>query len=187
MRRYLLVSLLLLSSFAAYADISFDQLARVSTAPDFLKGRFSQQKYLQALDASLLSSGEFEYSRGRFIRWNTLAPIQNELTMTPTTIVNKQANQASQTLDVKTNPTVAVLSDILFSVLTAEWGKLSTYFELKGKIVDDQWQASLQPTDASVAQFVDHVELQGDGFLRRIVFFEKGGDRTTIDFENLSQ
>jgi hypothetical protein len=192
LRRYLLASLLLFSSFMVSAAITFEQLVIVSATPDYLKGGFRQEKYLQALDASLISTGQFEYRRNKFIRWQTLQPIQSELTMTPTSIVSQQAGQALLALDSETNPAVAVLSDILFSVLTAEWGKLSAYFELQGEFEGSElegrkWHAMLQPSDQSVAQFVEQVELRGDSLLRTIVLFEKGGDRTEIHFENMSQ
>lgn len=199
MRRYLLTSLLLLLSFSPISrsstensvdtgnEISFEQLGSVSAAPEYLKGDFKQEKYLQAIEVSLLSTGQFEYSRNESISWITQHPIQNTLTMTPTSIINQQEGQALVELNTETNPAVAVLSDILFSVLTAEWERLSTYFELQGSFEGQQWQAALQPTDRSVAQFISHVELTGDHLLRTIILFEKGGDRTTIYFENLSQ
>lgn len=187
-RKSILTSLLLLASFSTFSnDISFEQLGNVSAAPKYLKGDFKQEKYLQAIDASLLSTGQFEYSRNESIHWITQHPIQNKLIMTPTSIINQQAGQAVVELNAQTNPAVAVLSDILFSVLTAEWGRLSAYFELQGSFEGKQWQAALQPTDESVAQFISHIELKGDHLLRTIVLYEKGGDRTTINFENLSQ
>jgi hypothetical protein len=198
-RKFVLTSLLLFTSFSAFSssnndvsaetgsDISFEQLGNVSAAPKYLKGDFKQEKYLLSIDVSLLSSGQFEYSRNESISWITQHPIQNRLTMTPTLIINQQVGQAVLELNAQTNPAVAVLSDILFSVLTAEWGRLSTYFELQGSFEGKQWQAVLQPTDESVAQFISRVELKGDHLLRTIVLFEKGGDRTSIYFENLSQ
>lgn len=195
MIRNILTSLLLFLTFsvvfgAGLADgskISFEQLASLSAAPKYLKGEFKQEKYLQAIDASLMSTGQFEYSRNESISWITQQPIENKLTMTPTSIVNQQAGQALVELNAETNPAVAVLSDILFSVLTAEWQKLSAYFELQGSFEGEQWQAKLKPTDEAVAQFISNVELTGDELLRTIVLIEKDGDRTTIHFENLSQ
>ena len=187
LKRYLLAGLLLFSSFVVSAAITFEQLGSVSATPDYLQGSFKQEKYLQALDASLLSTGQFEYRRNNFIRWQTLQPIQSELTMTPTSIVSQQAGQALLALDTETNPAVAVLSDILFSVLTAEWEKLSAYFELQGELKGEQWQVMLRPSDPSVAHFVEQVELRGDSLLRTVVLFEKDGDRTEINFENMSQ
>ena len=191
-RKFLLAILLFSSSFVVFADITFEQLGDASATPDYLQGSFRQEKYLQILDASLQSTGQFEYRRNEFIRWETLEPIQSELTMTPTSIVSQQVGQALLEFNSKTNPAVAVLSEILFSVLTAEWGKLGAYFELQGELEVSElkvgeWFVILLPKDQSVAQFVERVELQGDSLLRAVTLFEKGGDRTEIYFENMSQ
>lgn len=192
MKKHVLASLLLLSCLTANAEISFEQLGKLSATPDYLRGDFRQEKYLQALDVALQSTGQFEYSRNEMIRWKTLEPIKTELTMTPGSIVSQQAGQELLKLNSKTNPAVVVLSEILFSVLTAEWGKLSAYFELQGELEgseleEGEWHAVLLPSDQSVAQFVERVELRGDSLLRTVVLFEKDGDRTRIYFENMSQ
>ena len=191
--RYLLILILLLSPIAlraeitSHAELTFAQLEQISTSPSSLDGRFSQEKYLAALDASLLSSGVFSYRRGESIRWETLEPIQNELFMTPTTIVNRQGEQELVRLEKDTNPAVTVLSEIFFSVLTAEWAKLAVYFDLSGQLDGDQWSAELIPVDHSVMHVVSRVELRGDTLLRELILHESGGDRTTIRFDSLSQ
>lgn len=197
LKKILLASLLSLSSFMVFADITFEQLGSVSATPNYLKGSFRQEKYLQALDASLQSTGRFEYRRNEFIRWQILQPIQSELTMTPTSIVSQQAGQDLLELNSGTNPAVTVLSEIMFSVLTAEWGRLGVYFELQGEPGGSelkgnesdggQWHAILRPLDQSVEQFVERVELRGNSLLRTVVLFEQSGDRTDIHFENMSQ
>lgn len=186
MRLYLLAIVMWLLPIAAYADLTFEQLQNVSKTPENLNGRFTQEKYLAALDAVLLSSGIFSYQRGKSIRWETLKPIQNELLMTPTSISNKQGGQEFLRVETKTNPAVALFNEIFFSVLTAEWGKLSAYFKLSGKIQDRQWHAELAPVDETVKQLVSRVELKGGALVREIILHESGGDRTTIHFNDLN-
>jgi hypothetical protein len=181
---YLLVILLCLSPFAVGADLSFDQLERISKNPSSLEGRFNQEKYLAALDTSLHSSGIFSYQRGRSVRWETLKPIQSEMLITPAFISNKQGGQELMRMETQSSPAVALFNEIFFSVLTAEWGKLSAYFKLSGKLEGGQWHAELIPVDKTVKQVVSRVELKGDALVREIILHESGGDRTTIHFEN---
>lgn len=186
MRLYLLVILLCLSPFAVCAGLSFEQLERISNNPSSLEGRFTQEKYLAALDTALGSSGIFSYQRGKSVRWETLKPIQSEMLMTPTSISNKQGGQELMRMETESSPAVALFNEIFFSVLTAEWGKLSAYFKLSGNIEGGQWHAELVPVNKTVKQAVSRVELKGDALVREIILHESGGDRTTIHFENLN-
>lgn len=186
MSRYCLsLALLLLSLTSRAEQLSYAQLQRLTQSPAQLSGSFSQQKYLQALDISLLSSGVFEYQRGKVIQWETLQPIQNELIVTPTAIVSKQGGQNLLQLGAETNPAVAAFSGILFSVLTADWKKLANYFALSGQFEGNQWQAELVPLESTISQVVSKVELKGDVLLREVTLLENGGDRITIRFDHL--
>lgn len=186
MRQYLLVVLLCFSPIAAYADLTFEQLENISKTPENLEGHFTQEKYLSALDAVLHSSGKFSYQRGKSIRWETLKPIQSEMLMTPTSISNKQGGRELMRIENEANPVVALFNEIFFSVLTAEWGKLSAYFKLSGNVEGGWWHAELVPLDNTVKQVVSRVELKGEALVREIILHESGGDRTTIHFENLN-
>lgn len=178
---------LLLFVIPAYAQISFAELSRLSTAPDSLQGEFLQEKYLTEIDAHIVSSGVFEYVRDKSIRWETEKPIQNILLMTPESIVNNQGENEIISLQAIDNPVVGVLSDIFFSVLTADWERLGEYFILSGTIADNNWDVELVPKNIAVMQVVNRVKLKGDKLLNEIIFFEKNGDQTTIKFDDLIQ
>lgn len=186
MRRWFLIILFFLA-IPVHAELTFEQLETLSKSPESLTADFNQQKYLSSLDATLSSSGVFHYQRGKSIRWQTLQPIQNELLMTPDAIVNRQGDQELVRLDTASNPAVAVFSDILFAVLTADWSQLASYFKLSGEGQGGQWHAQLVPIDKVVLQVVSRVELKGDKFLREVILHEASGDQTTIRFKNLSQ
>ena len=173
MSRLFLIIISLLLVTVARADITFGQLSKISATPDYLEGNFSQKKYLQVLDAELTSTGQFVYKKGVFLRWITTEPIQNEFIMTPSKLAE--------------NPATAVLSEILFAVLTAEWQKLSIYFDLSGKVESKQWDVELIPVDNIVAQVVSRVEIRGDTWLREIILHEMDGDHITIKLDNHQQ
>lgn len=179
--------LLLLLPIVSFAELSFERLDSLSDSPKYLQGNFIQEKYLADLDATLTSSGQFNYQRELEIKWQTLEPIENVLIMTPQSIVNHQRGQDLITLQARSNPIVAMISDIFFSVLTANWTQLETYFSLTGTVNGDNWQAVLVPIDESVMQVVNRIELTGGQFVEKLSFFENNGDHTTIVFEKLTQ
>ncbi len=187
MNKLILSALACLIPALTYADISFTELSQLSTASAHLQGKFSQDKYLTDLDAHLHSSGEFEYQRGQSIRWETLKPITNELIMTPNSIRNHQGSHEILHLEADSNPAVAILSEVFFSVLTAEWTQLERYFDVSGKVQQGQWQATLTPNNTALAHVVRSVQLQGDTHLRELTFFEQSGDSTHIIFTELTE
>lgn len=185
MKRLFLIAVLLALSFNARSEISFNQLAQITGMPEKHAGTFIQEKYLQSVDASLESSGVFDYERGKSIRWEILEPIQSKLLMTPAGISSKQNGEELLQLDTSANPTAAALGEIFFAVLTADWETLESYVELNGTIDGDNWHAVLEPLDQSARLVFTRVELSGSGLLEKIVLHESSGDRTTIRLEQL--
>jgi len=181
-RRLSLAALLTLS-FNAGAEISFSQLAQITGMPQKHAGSFVQQKYLRAVDASLESSGVFDYERGKSIRWEILEPIQSELLMTPDGVSNRQNGEQLLQLDTGANPAAVAWGEILFALLTADWEILESHVELGGSIVGDNWHAVLEPLDQTARLVFRRVELSGGRLLEKIVLHESGGDRTTIVLE----
>ena len=180
MKRAAIGILFLLQPLLAQADISFMQLSRIASMPDELQGSFRQEKYLAVIDTSLKSSGRYSYRRGESMRWQILEPIQSELLMTPDGLSSRQGNDEILRLDTGGSPGAAIMGEILFALLGAQWELLQKYFELSGNIEGQQWQAVLIPRDAIVAHLFDRVELQGADFLERVILHETGGDITRI-------
>ncbi len=181
-----MLAAIFLLPITSYAELTFEQLKTITITPENLDGNFTQEKYLIALDVTLDSSGKFNYQRGKTIRWETLEPIQNELIMTPTEMVNKQGDNELVRMDTDSNPTISIMSEIFFSVLTAEWEKLSEYFQLSGTLDGEEWQAKLVPLDKTILQVISRVELKGDSLLHEIVMHENGGNKTTIYFKEMN-
>ena len=170
------------------AELTYEELEKISTSPEQLKGHFEQEKYISGLSVSLKSSGNFSYQRGQALDWQTMVPIQHELVMTRETITNRQGENELIRLDVSSNPALQVISELFFSVLTAEWQGLERFFKLSsGSNENGQWIAELLPIDTVITQFVDRVTLQGDSLLREVTIYEKSGDYTKIRFDDLSQ
>ena len=174
----LCLCLLLLPVGLQAAD--FAELARLAESPQRLQGEFRQQKYLAALDASLASSGRFSFARDEAIRWEILEPIRNELLITPDGLSSRQGDDELLRLDAATNPGAALLGELLFAVLSADWPRLERHFDVDAEIDEPDWSARLRPRDAAIARLFERVELRGARLLQQVVLYERGGDVTTI-------
>ncbi len=182
-----LIILLLAGLPVGSQAVDFKLLDSLTTAPDALHGQFTQVKFVKALDVRFESSGRFDYERGSSIRWHTLTPIDNLLTLTPRTISSQQGDTLLSNLDSQTNPVVTIFSDIFFGVMTAQWQTLAEYFEMDVQGSKEHWTVILHPIDKSVEQVVARVELSGDDLLREVLLFEAAGDQTQIKFIELQQ
>ncbi len=178
-----LIGLMLYTS--SHAELTFNELASLTKTPDYLQGWFKQEKYLKSIDISLSSSGQFFYQRDESIHWEILEPVQNVLLMTPSSMVNKQGETELARVNASENPTVAMISNIFFSVLTADWQAVEKYFKVSGEVNDSGWDVELTPIDDTLSQVMTRIILVGDDFLRSIVMYEKGGNQTTIKFSEL--
>ena len=183
MKRFGFMLALLGLAGAACADISFTELAQMTLTPDRHQGKFIQQKYLQAVDASLQSSGEFDFERGKSIRWEIQEPIRSELLMTPEGISGGNSDEVLLQLETSANPAVAALGEIFFAVLTSDWASLENRVELSGSIDGQNWHAILHPKDESTRLVFTRLELFGSQLLQKIVLHESSGDRTTIHLD----
>ncbi|MBJ7538697.1 outer membrane lipoprotein carrier protein LolA [Marinomonas transparens] len=179
------LSLMVLSFSLFTSAASLDELKAITSTPNTLSGTFTQAKYLAQLDTSLRSTGEFHYLRDKEITWHTLTPIDSRLKLTPETMSNYQNGKQVNKMDSGSNPVVAILSDIFFAVMTAQWQVLETYFTVNTKVADRQWQATLTPLNANIGSFANKIILQGDQYLRHITLYEAEGNRTQIDFSQL--
>lgn len=169
-------------SMMTVAEVSFSELTNLSATPDALQGEFNQIKYLKSIDVSLNSSGKFVYLRDKSLRWEILEPVQNELILTPNSMLNKQGEQTLANIDAASNPSIAMVSHIFFSVLTADWEALEAYFEITNVVEESEWLVELTPVEDLLAQVMTSVELSGSKYLNRIVMNEKAGNITTIHF-----
>ena len=182
MKQLLIGLCLFLPLSTVYADLSFPQLNELTKPATQLSGNFSQSKYLKLLDASIESSGVFEYQRNSTIRWITEKPVSNELIMTNTHIVNKQGNQELVKIDLQEAGSAKLFHELLFSVLTAEWNHLASLFTVRGSIKGESWVAILAPKDDRVKTLVESIELEGASMVDQIILVENGGNVTTIRF-----
>ena len=176
------LTIAVLFSSPAFSEVSFERLAEMTETPDSLEGKFIQEKYLKALETSLVSSGVFAYKKAEYLHWETLEPISNKLVLTPTSAVNKQNEKELIAIPAGASTVTSVLSEILFSVLTANWNNLSKYFELSGNVDNGSWRVELLPIDVTIAAAINKIELSGETLLQKIVLYEKQGDSTTIEF-----
>lgn len=182
--RNVLVALFTIFFSSALIAAELQELEQLMQVREELYGDFEQVKYVKAMDTELNSSGSFAFHRNQSILWQTSWPIENTIELSRDTMVNRQNGQELARLDTQTNPVVTVFSDIFFGVMTSDWSQLERYFSITLEPQDRGWKVHLVPIDVNVRKIISGVDLEGNSYLKRVLFYEETGDRTEIQFSN---
>lgn len=181
-RRALLLTLL---PVAAWAQPTLAQAVRERLQqPEWLRGDFTQAKRVPGFAKPLLSSGTFVAARGRGVLWRTFKPFASELRLTQHQIHATQGGQTVMKLDAAREPAVRLINTLMFALLNGDVSGLADVFDLSGSVKGAGWQLALAPKSGPLQQVLKKVELEGEGFVRRIHLFEANGDESLIQLSN---
>ena len=160
-----------------------DVRARLVLAP-VVRGRFEQRKDVRGFRRPLLSSGDFVLAQQRGLLWLTREPFAATLVITRDGIVQRDAeNPAGKRLDVRNEPALRVVNELLLALLAADFERLAQSFTIATELRDGRaWRMRLVPADPQLQRWVERVELDGDEHLRGLRLVESGGDVTAIRF-----
>lgn len=181
-RRTLLLSLAPVTAWAA-PDLAQSVRERLQQ-PEWLRGDFTQTKKVPGFAKPLVSTGNFVAARGLGVLWRTVKPFASELRLTQHEIRATQGGQTAMRLDASKEPAVRVINTLMFALLNGDVSGLAGLFELSGSVKGAGWQLVLAPKPGALQQVLKKVELEGDGFVRRIQLFEANGDESLIQLTN---
>jgi len=150
--------------------------------PPIMCGRFDQTKQLAGMKKPLASNGRFCVVAGKGVLWRTLQPFPSTLRLTRDEIVNYQGDRVAMRLDAKTEPTVRMINNVLFSLLSGDLGQLETLFEVDGTVDATSWNVALKARQAALEKAIGTIKLDGGAYVKNIVMSEAGGDKTSIAF-----
>lgn len=169
----------LLALLAAPEGLAAQVKAKLSEAA-VQQGTFEQSKQVKGFKRPLKSSGEYVVTRGEGVQWNTLKPFPSELTVTAGEISSKQNGAEVFRLDAKSEPTVRVITQLLFSLLSGDLAALESHFTATGEVQAERWKIALKPKTDGLKKVFASIDLEGDRAVRSVLLKELNGDVTTI-------
>ncbi|MBC8087907.1 MAG: outer membrane lipoprotein carrier protein LolA [Phycisphaerae bacterium] len=185
MVKSLLLGLLSAVSVNAQGDSSLGQIQKLVSRPPIMCGVFDQQKTLVGLKRPVRSSGRFCVVAEKGVLWNTLTPFASTLRLTREEIVQSQGERVTSRLSSREEPTVGVISELLFSVLAGDFKRLQSGFKIDAAAQPATWRARLVPKESGMRRVISAIELSGSDYVRQLTLFEASGDRTTISFTDM--
>lgn len=189
----LLVPTAALVSTSARADAPASQASSAAPAwlleagnrldqSEVIRGDFEQTKSIKGFKKPLVSRGQFVIARERGIQWVTLAPFPSTLIVTRERLTTVTEGSTQQ-LDVRQEPGLRAVNDLLMAVLGGDMKALHARFQVEGGLQGAQgWRMSLVPRDAALSRFIARIEMEGDRHVQSVRMSEASGDENRIRF-----
>lgn len=189
----LLVSALAVVPTVAHADAPASQAPSAAPAwlidagsrldpSEVIRGDFEQTKSIKGFKKPLVSRGQFVIARGRGIQWITLTPFPSTLIVTRDRLTTVTEGSTQQ-LDVRQEPGLRAVNDLLMAVLGGDMKALNARFQVEGGLQGAQgWRMSLVPRDAALSRFISRIEMDGDRHVQSVRMSEASGDENRIRF-----
>lgn len=134
-------------------------------------GRFEQARWLADLETQLDSRGHFQQHDDGLV-WQTTAPVQERVIL----------GEGNDELPLS----FQVIAPIFTGLLSGDWQALERHFtiELSGELED--WQARLAPNEATVAERLNQLVVNGDRYVEQVRLEFADGDRLDLALSAVS-
>ncbi len=172
-------ALLLILLATAPGELATQVKSKLSDAA-VQRGTFEQSKQVKGFKRPLKSSGHYVVTKGQGVQWNTLKPFPSELSVKADEISSKQGGTEVFRLDAKSEPTVRLITQLLFSLLAGDLAALESQFIATGEVGAERWSINLQPKSDGLKKVFARIALEGGASVRSVLLEEQNGDSTTI-------
>ena len=150
---------------------------------EILRGRFTQQRFLQGFNAPLTSTGSFILAPGRGVLWRAETPFALITAMGPGGIVQRIVGGATTHYPASRLPAIVRLYEIFGAALSGDWQKLATIFDVRREGTDKAWTVTLTPRRAGNDGLpLRHVVVRGSRYVDSVEVMRANGDWDRIEF-----
>ena len=163
---------------------TFDTVCANLAEKPIVKGNFEQEKHLNRLNRSLLSSGNFIIATKKGMVWETLKPFPSTMIMGNDFIMQSRPDGRKSVLSAQGNETFTQMADVISMVFSGQSQGLLKNFEIyfSGSVSD--WNMGLLPKNSVFASFIMKITMGGNSAIGSIRLFEPGGDTTSYTLLN---
>lgn len=170
--------------FAQDSDLSVDYICKILSASPVTEGNFIQKKYSNKDGRSLVSSGNFVFSKDGIIL-NTKKPFSSKTGITSTMMIIENAEGKKRVIDNSENANFSSISNVIVSLLNGNKAELEENFLCEISGTKSDWSLKLTPLDSTLASVLTSLELKGANSLTSFVMTSTSGV-TTTNLSNLT-
>ena len=164
--------------------ITFNAACAELAEKPIVRGNFAQEKFLNRLNRSLMSSGNFIIAAGQGMVWETLRPFPSTMILGNDFIAQSRPDGQKSVLSAQGNETFTQMADIISAVFSGQNQGLIKNFEVFFLGGASHWNMGLLPRDSMIASFAMKITISGDSAIRSIRIFEQSGDTITYTLSN---
>jgi hypothetical protein len=154
---------------------AFKKISARLAEQKIVKGNFEQEKKINRLNRSLVSSGNFLIVSDLGMVWDTIKPFPSTMTLGKDYIIQSRGTQKT-VLPTQGNETFIRMAEVISAVFTGNTDKLTENFEIYFTSVVTNWEMGLIPKDKFIAFITEKIVMKGDSVIRSILIFEQNGD-----------
>lgn len=144
---------------------------------------FTEQRFVQGLDAPLESSGVLSFVAPDRIMRRTLKPRAEAMAVEGNTVTLSR-NGRSRSFALDATPEMVALIEAIRGTLTGNAATLSKYFRTRVDGTAERWTLALTPIEPQLASAVRAVTVGGQGGeVRSVELLLAGGDRSVMQIE----
>jgi hypothetical protein len=164
---------------------TFTKISAMLAEHSIVKGNFKQEKKINRLNRSFVSSGNFLIVSGLGMVWDTVKPFPSTVTLGKDYIIQSRGNQRT-VLSTQGNEAFIRMAEIISAVFTGDKQRLTENFELYFIGIITNWEMGLIPRDRTVASVTGRIAMKGDSAIRSILIYQQNGDSTEYILSNHS-
>ena len=147
------------------------------------EANFTEQRYVQGLDAPLESSGVLSFVAPDRLMRRTLKPRAEAMAVEGNTVTLSR-NGRSRSFALDATPEMVALIEAIRGTLTGNAATLTRYFRTKVDGSAERWSLALTPLEPQLATAVRAVTIGGQqGEVRSVELQLAGGDRSVMQIE----
>ena len=154
------------------------------TKHEVVQGEFKQTKAIKKLNREFVSTGTFRVSKKSGVVWNTQKPFPSELTVSDSSITERNADGRVRTISTKDNPSFAEFSKVIKAVLFGDIDELEHKFKFFYEKVPDGFRVGLEPRENAMKKFVKNIVMDVSSYLDKVVMTDGTGNPVTYEFSN---
>ena len=165
-------------------QVSFNATCAALAKNSIVKGNFIQEKYLNRLDRSLRSSGNFIIAAGQGMVWETLLPFPSTMILGNDFIVQSRPDGQRSVVSAQGNEAFTQMADVMNAVFSGQSQGLLEKFKVYFFGSASNWNMGLLPRDSIIASFANKITISGDSAIRLIRIYEQNGDTITYSLSS---
>lgn len=163
------------------------KLAAMAASVNSIESRFLQSKYIDVLQRTVTTSGEFLFMKPGMVKMQYDAPLDYKIIIdgnTMKTIAGGKTTVAS----TSGNPMLGQVSAMMTSCMTGDISSLSDEFTISYFDAGEEYLVRMEPCQAMIKDYISGIELRFDKDTMRLdslKMIEKGADFTEYGFTDV--